>query len=131
MTSDETVPKFASAYEEICFKWDALKTAFDDMNKKMIENIAAALVEEGVVKTEGVEENNVEVSRAEACKIIVGASRLVILTGAGISLASGLPTYRGKGGIWRVKGITETPQEVATMAYYRKNIADVGGWLYW
>jgi hypothetical protein len=26
--------------------------------------------------------------------------RIVILTGAGISVASGLPTYRGAGGLW-------------------------------
>jgi NAD-dependent deacetylase len=26
--------------------------------------------------------------------------RIVVLTGAGISVASGLPTYRGKGGLW-------------------------------
>src|SRR6187399_735235 len=29
------------------------------------------------------------------------ASRLTILTGAGVSAASGVPTFRGQGGLWR------------------------------
>ena len=32
---------------------------------------------------------------------------LVILTGAGISVASGLGTYRGKGGLWEGSGVAE------------------------
>lgn len=32
--------------------------------------------------------------------LLAGAHRPVVLTGAGISVASGLPTYRGKGGLW-------------------------------
>tara|TARA_R110002096_G_scaffold434832_1_gene658077 strand:- start:65032 stop:65742 length:711 start_codon:yes stop_codon:yes gene_type:complete len=46
---------------------------------------------------------------------------IVILTGAGISVASGLPTYRGDGGLWNdrslsevvsAKGLREKPSEV-------------------
>ena len=31
--------------------------------------------------------------------------RIVILTGAGVSVASGLPTYRGQGGLWESRNI--------------------------
>jgi NAD-dependent deacetylase len=34
---------------------------------------------------------------------------IVILTGAGISVASGLPTYRGPGGLWTQPGMEEIP----------------------
>ncbi len=34
---------------------------------------------------------------------------VVVLTGAGISLASGLPTYRGPGGLWTRPGMEEVP----------------------
>jgi NAD-dependent deacetylase len=34
---------------------------------------------------------------------------VVILTGAGISVASGLPTYRGPGGLWTRPGMEEVP----------------------
>lgn len=32
-------------------------------------------------------------------------SELVVLTGAGVSVASGLGTYRGKGGLWETSGV--------------------------
>lgn len=34
---------------------------------------------------------------------------IVVLTGAGISVASGLPTYRGPGGLWTRPGMEEIP----------------------
>ncbi|TQF10138.1 NAD-dependent deacylase [Myxococcus llanfairpwllgwyngyllgogerychwyrndrobwllllantysiliogogogochensis] len=34
---------------------------------------------------------------------------IVVLTGAGISVASGLPTYRGPGGLWTRPGMEEVP----------------------
>lgn len=34
---------------------------------------------------------------------------VVVLTGAGISVASGLPTYRGPGGLWTQPGLEEVP----------------------
>ena len=30
-----------------------------------------------------------------------GAERIAVLTGAGISAESGVPTFRGEGGLWR------------------------------
>lgn len=34
-------------------------------------------------------------------------SEIVVLTGAGVSLASGLSTYRGEGGLWEGSGVAE------------------------
>jgi NAD-dependent deacetylase len=36
----------------------------------------------------------------DVAEVVRGARRLVVLTGAGISVGSGLPTYRGPGGLW-------------------------------
>jgi NAD-dependent deacetylase len=33
--------------------------------------------------------------------------RIVVLTGAGVSAASGLPTYRGTGGLWNTHDVEE------------------------
>ena len=34
---------------------------------------------------------------------LITKTNIVFLTGAGISVASGLPTFRGKGGLWTTK----------------------------
>ena len=41
---------------------------------------------------------------AEAAAILADARHVVALTGAGISKESGIPTYRGDGGLWTVHG---------------------------
>jgi hypothetical protein len=44
-----------------------------------------------------------------------GAARVTVLTGAGVSAASGVPTFRGTGGLWRQFRATDlaTPQAFA------------------
>lgn len=34
-------------------------------------------------------------------KLLAQAKRVVVLTGAGVSAESGIPTFRGEGGLWR------------------------------
>ena len=48
---------------------------------------------------------------------IAASDRVFILTGAGISAESGLPTFRGEGGIWRER----RPEEIATPGAWKKN----------
>ena len=47
-----------------------------------------------------------------AAKVIAGSERVAALTGAGISAESGVPTFRGPGGLWRNRRAEEvaTPQ---------------------
>lgn len=45
------------------------------------------------------------------------SDRVFILTGAGISSESGLPTFRGEGGIWRER----RAEEIATPGAWKKN----------
>lgn len=42
--------------------------------------------------------------------------RIVVLTGAGISVASGLPTYRGVGGIWKQVAVDQHATAAAMLA---------------
>ncbi len=48
---------------------------------------------------------------------IAASDRVFILTGAGISAESGLPTFRGEGGIWRER----RAEEIATPGAWKKN----------
>jgi NAD-dependent deacetylase len=43
----------------------------------------------------------------EAHTILTAAKRILVLTGAGISAESGIPTFRGEGGYWRNKSFQE------------------------
>ena len=54
--------------------------------------------------------------------------RAVALTGAGISAASGIPTFRGPEGYWQVGSQVYQPQEVATAAMFRRDPEAVWGW---
>ena len=55
------------------------------------------------------------------------ASRLTVLTGAGISAASGVPTFRGKEGLWK----SYSPQDLATPEAFQRNPQLVWEWYNW
>jgi len=57
-----------------------------------------------------------------------GEKSIVVLTGAGISAESGIPTFRGKDGFWVVGSREYQPQEMATHAMFRSNPEAVWAW---
>ncbi len=54
--------------------------------------------------------------------------RVVVITGAGMSAESGIPTFRGKDGYWTIGATEYHPQELATLAAYRKLPREVWHW---
>jgi len=59
-----------------------------------------------------------------AAKLIKGAKNIIVFTGAGISAESGIPTFRGKDGLWN----KYNPQELATYEAFIKNPKLVWEW---
>ena len=55
------------------------------------------------------------------------ANRVTVVTGAGVSAASGVPTFRGAGGLWR----TYRPEQLATPAAFARDPALVWEWYAW
>lgn len=55
------------------------------------------------------------------------ASRLTVLTGAGVSAASGVPTFRGPGGLWK----DFRPEELATREAFARDPRLVWEWYDW
>ncbi len=51
-----------------------------------------------------------------------------VLTGAGISAESGIPTFRGPEGFWTIGSKNYTPQEMATFAMFSQNPEAVWAW---
>jgi len=58
---------------------------------------------------------------------IRGAKRLTILTGAGVSAASGVPTFRGQDGLWR----HYRPEDLATPDAFARDPRLVWEWYAW
>ncbi|MGE5275816.1 MAG: SIR2 family NAD-dependent protein deacylase [Acidobacteriota bacterium] len=56
-----------------------------------------------------------------------GARRVTVLTGAGVSAASGIPTFRGAGGLWK----DFRPEELATPEAFARNPGTVWEWYAW
>lgn len=57
-----------------------------------------------------------------------GNGRLTVLTGAGISAESGIPTFRGPEGYWTVGSREYRPEEMATHAMFSRDPWEVWAW---
>jgi NAD-dependent deacetylase len=64
---------------------------------------------------------------ARARALVDGADRVVVLTGAGISAESGVPTFRGQAGLWK----SYRPEELATPEAFRREPELVWAWYTW
>ncbi|MEM8531041.1 MAG: NAD-dependent deacylase [Chloroflexota bacterium] len=53
----------------------------------------------------------------EAARIVRVAEKIVVLTGAGFSTPSGIPDFRGDGGLW----VQEDPMAIASLSGFRRN----------
>ena len=60
-------------------------------------------------------------------ELIDASPRITVITGAGVSAASGVPTFRGPGGLWR----SFRPEELATPSAFRRDARLVWEWYDW
>lgn len=63
----------------------------------------------------------------KARSLVERARRLVVLTGAGVSADSGVPTFRGEGGLWK----RHRPEELATPGAFDRDPRLVWEWYAW
>ena len=61
------------------------------------------------------------------CRTIIESEHLIALTGAGVSAESGIPTFRGKNGLWR----KYRAEELATFSAFMNNPKLVWEWYSW
>jgi len=59
--------------------------------------------------------------------LLAHAARVVVFTGAGMSAESGVPTFRGAGGLWK----TFRPEQLATPEAFARDPALVWEWYAW
>ena len=63
----------------------------------------------------------------ELARRIRAGSRITVMTGAGVSAASGIPTFRGPGGLWR----DFRPEQLATAEAFARDPRLVWEWYAW
>jgi len=63
----------------------------------------------------------------EIAKKLKDAKKVAVLTGAGVSAESGVPTFRGQGGLWRNKD----PMKLASIEGFLKNPKEVWEFYNW
>ncbi len=63
----------------------------------------------------------------EARALLAGARRVCVLSGAGVSAESGVPTFRGEDGLWK----SHSPQELATPQAFGRDPRLVWEWYEW
>merc|ERR1719424_1412206 len=56
------------------------------------------------------------------------SQKVVMLTGAGVSAESGIPTFRGADGYWTVGSENFTPQEMATWKKFNEMPEELWRW---
>ena len=66
-----------------------------------------------------IDSGDLDVALARAAELVRQAQRVVVLTGAGVSAESGVPTFRGGGGLWENQRV----EDVATPEAFRRNPA--------
>lgn len=71
--------------------------------------------------------NELETNLAGLEKVLRGGPKIAVLTGAGISAESGIPTFRGEDGLWK----TYRAEELATPQAFRRDPSLVWEWYDW
>ncbi|MEL6134444.1 MAG: Sir2 family NAD-dependent protein deacetylase, partial [Bacteroidota bacterium] len=69
-----------------------------------------------------------EALREQLIQFYKSKKRLIILTGAGVSAESGIPTFRGPEGYWKVGSRNYMPQEIGTQEMFRREPQEVWKW---
>jgi NAD-dependent SIR2 family protein deacetylase len=86
---------------------------------KLLENIGKSLISNSVKASEENPKTAKLIKVEEARKLIT--DNVLILCGAGLSYASGIPTFRGKDGYWKKNEDTYECQKVLTKDFLDSN----------
>lgn len=119
-TAADSTCKMTSSLDE---KWEEFKRKFDELNRMAVEKVMGL----GGLSSSGLRPAE-RISVARAAQVLRRSRNLVVLTGAGISAESGIPTFRGADGFWTVGSKHYQPQELATWEKYNEMPAELWRW---
>merc|ERR1719316_1978176 len=68
------------------------------------------------------------VDETMVAQILHRSKKVVVLTGAGVSAESGIPTFRGADGFWTIGSQNYRPQEMATFKMFNEHPEELWKW---
>ena len=131
-----------SASEELERKWEEFQQSFQNMMNAMVERIGESIRADpkGAAAALGLSASELggstgasslttcyehtEIDFDGVLSRVRQSNNIVFLTGAGVSVSSGIPTYRGADGTWTLGSENYTPQEIATNAMYTRRTSE-------
>ena len=105
-------------------KWKEYQDKFDLSMRTLVDRISQSISDGDLHKDlEYLKEESkyspVKMTAVKAGKLLKDKKNIIILTGAGLSAASGIPTFRGNDGLWTKKyKYCDTPQDLATLKFF-------------
>jgi len=119
--AESTKMAFSNSIEK---QWEDFKARFDAMNRLAFKHLERVM---GINPAGGCRPSE-RISEARIAQVLHRARNLVVLTGAGISAESGIPTFRGTDGFWTVGSKNYQPQELATWEKYNEMPSELWRW---
>lgn len=104
-------------------KWEAFKKKMDEVMDAGIEAMRGQMS----VKNQTLRAPEV-VDETMVAQILHRSKKVVVLTGAGVSAESGIPTFRGSDGFWTVGSENYRPQELATWEKFNEMPQELWKW---
>ena len=100
----------------------------DEMNLSFIARLLGGV---GFKEAEEYKERPREMTPKQAAQLMLGKKAITILTGAGVSAPSGIPTFRGQDGLWyqkkRYAGESD-PKDICMRTFFDVNPMAVWEW---
>jgi hypothetical protein len=132
--------KLEESSQSVQSKLGTMQTVFREMNKKMDkkcdEILARSSVKVNPFTSLKLTDQPRQASPEEAAQAMLGKQNILVLTGAGISAASGIPTFRGDNGFWTKGRYAEKnrygeaidPMQILTSSYFQTHPEGVWQW---
>jgi len=113
-----------SASEELDAKWKQFQDMMTQINNAMVDRMKGMMG-----ASAGPTLRPPALVPVETMAQVLRRSRnVVLLTGAGISAESGIPTFRGADGFWTIGSENYRPQEMATFEMFDKHPEELWKW---
>merc|ERR1719253_539410 len=130
MTCDKTLglaAEMKKGSDDLDAKFQKFKDMFDQMNKAFIANLAGALGT-SVPGPKAPKLAPETTSLLQVAQLLRHARKVCVLTGAGVSAESGIPTFRGADGYWTIGSENYRPQDMATYAMFNEHTEEMWRW---